>query len=538
MKRLTIILLIISLTASHSFAKKKDLLTIAESSNYSKTSTSEEVLDFIKELKKINSKHLRVENIAYSEFGKQIPMMMIANPLPKKPEDLKNDPRMVVYIQANIHAGEIEGKEASLMLARDLLMDTKNSLFKDLILIIVPNLNPDGNDQMSTRNRTNQNGPPSVGLRHNGQQLDINRDGLKVETPELKGLLKNIFNKWDPALTIDCHTTNGSYHEEPITFTWMVNPNGDRNLINYMRDKMMPDVAKDLREKYKVENCYYGNFKNRTKPESGWVYHAAAPRYLTNYIGLRNRFAILNENYVYADYKTRVNGCYYFLKTVLEYTAEHKDEMKNALKKADNISINRGLKPGKDSFAIEYKKVPIPYKIKIKAIEAEYVETINGWKRYKPSDRKREVTITYTADNIPTKQIKFPCAYILNKYNKELLENLKDHGIKTEVLKNTQKIRVKEFRFTKITPESRHNQGHFRNMIEGSYHEIEKEFPAGSIIIKTSQKLGSLIVNLLEPHADDNLVKWNFFDRYITPQWGRRFYPYPVYKVEERGEIK
>ncbi len=538
MKRLNLILIALTLLLTPSFAKNKDLLTVAEKSNYTKTSYNADVLDFIQKLKQRNSKYLKVENIAYSSFGNEIPMLMIANPLPKSPADLKDDPRIVLYIQANIHAGEVEGKEASLMFARDLLKDMKNEIWKKLVLIIVPNLNPDGNDQMSESNRTNQNGPASVGLRHNGQMLDINRDGIKVETPELKGLLKNIFNKWDPVLTVDCHTTNGSYHEEPITFTWQVNPNGDRNLINYMRDKMMPEVGNTLRDKYKVENCYYGNFKDRTKPESGWVYHAASPRYMTNYIGLRNRFAILNENYVYADYKTRVIGCYYFLKSVLEYAVEHKYEMKLAVKNADSKSMLRGLNPGvKDSFALEYKKVPIPYKIKIKAIEAEYTETVNGWRRYKPSDRKREVTVTYTADNIPTKQIEFPYAYLINIRNNDVLNNLKHHGIRIEKLSSDQKLNVEEFKFKKIEPQSRHNQGHYLNKIDGDYITVEKEFKKGTYVIRTAQKLGSLIVNLLEPHSDDNLLKWNFFDRNITPQWGRRYYPYPVYKVVEKTII-
>ncbi len=212
-----------------------NLLTIAEKSDFKSTSTFNDVVQFIDELK-TQSKHIKVETLAVSELGKEIPLLMLANPMPKSPKDLKNDSRMVVYIQANIHAGEVEGKEASLMLARDLLQKMDAKIFDNLIILIVPILNPDGNDQISKQNRTNQNGPENgVGVRFNGQQLDINRDGLKVETPELKGLLSNIFNKWDPALTVDCHTTNGSYHEEPVTFTWMMNPNGDRNLQLYAR---------------------------------------------------------------------------------------------------------------------------------------------------------------------------------------------------------------------------------------------------------------------------------------------------------------
>ena len=112
---------------------------------------------------------------------------------------LLNDPRIVVYIQANIHAGEVEGKEATLMFARDILKEKNSSLLDHVILLICPIFNPDGNEKISTLNRTDQNGPVNgVGVRYNGQFLDLNRDAMKAESPEVRGVLKNVFNRWDP----------------------------------------------------------------------------------------------------------------------------------------------------------------------------------------------------------------------------------------------------------------------------------------------------------------------------------------------------
>ena len=516
-----------------------NLLTIAEKSDFKSTATFDDVVQFIDKLK-TQSKHIKVETLAVSEMGKEIPLLMLANPMPESPHDLKNDPRMVVYIQANIHAGEVEGKEASLMLARDLLKKMDAKIFDNLIILIVPILNADGNDQISKLNRTKQNGPENgVGVRYNGQQLDINRDGLKVETPELKGLLSTVFNKWDPALTVDCHTTNGSYHEEPVTFTWMMNPNGDRNLINYMRDKMMPFVNNHLRDEYKVENCFYGEFIDRTKPEKGWISYASAPRYLTNYIGLRNRFSILNENYVYADYKTRVMGCYYLLHSILDYAAANAQEMKKAIAKADELCIQKGLNPNvKDSFAIEYKGVAVPEKITIKAFEAELYTDENGRRRYRKTDRKRTVTVPYIADYFPTKQIQFPFAYLINISDKKILENLNNHGIELERLSEDTKIKVDQFIYEEVKPETRINQGHYLNQVKGSFKTIEMDFKAGTYLVRTSQKLRNLIAYLLEPQSEDCLLKWNFFDRYQRPQWGSRYYPYPVYKVVAKIDIQ
>ena len=162
-----------------------------------------------------------------------------------------------------------------------------------------------------------------VGVRYNGQFLDLNRDAMKAESPEVRGLLTNVFNRWDPYVFMDCHTTNGSYHVEPVTFTWMVNPNGDNSLISYLRDKMMPEISETLADRYNVENCFYGEFFEMTDPEKGWVMESKEPRYLVNYFGIRNRLGILNENYIYADFKSRVLGCYNLIHSLLDYAATH-----------------------------------------------------------------------------------------------------------------------------------------------------------------------------------------------------------------------
>ena len=274
------------------------LQTTAEKTDFKSTSNYNDVMSFIAQLRKI-SKLMRVETIATSVEGRDIPLIIAGNPLPGSPQQLVNDKRIVVYIQANIHAGEVEGKEATLMFLRDMLVEKNPELLKDIILLICPNFNPDGNEKISPQNRPYQNGPVNgVGVRHNGQFLDLNRDGMKAESPEVRGVISRVFNKWDPAVFMDCHTTDGSYHVEPVTFTWMVNPNGDKDLISYMRNKMIPAMSATLLNKYKVENCYYGEFNNMLQPENGWFYDAADPRYMSNYYGLRSRLGILNENYV------------------------------------------------------------------------------------------------------------------------------------------------------------------------------------------------------------------------------------------------
>ena len=515
-----------------------DLLTVAEKTNYTSTSTYDDVMKLVKGLE--SSPLLRIETFATTIEGKELPLLIIADPLPERSSDLEGDDRIVVYLQANIHAGEVEGKEATQMLARDILNNKYPGILNNVVLLICPILNADGNDKMDTKNRINQNGPVNgVGIRHNGQYLDLNRDAMKLETPEIRGVVSNIFNKWDPSITVDCHTTNGSYHEEPVTFTWMMNPNGDRTLINYMRDDMMPEVSETLLNRYHVENIFYGEFIDRLNIDKGWVSYASEPRYLVNYVGVRNRLAILNENYVYADFKTRVNGSYSLLLSIIEYAAAHKDEIKNLIAEADRLMIDRGSNPTiTDSFAIEYKGAPTPNPITIKAYEADTIPGMKGYWRYKQSDRKRTVTVPYIADYYATKGVKFPYAYIVTVPDPDVMDVLMTHGIQTEYLKDDMTIEVESFQFEEIKPSSRIFQGHYSNIIKGEIVFESKEFKKGSVIIRTAQPLGGLVAYLLEPLSDDGLLKWNFFDKYLVSQWGSRYYPYPVYKVPNKTKIK
>jgi len=512
-------------------------LTIAESSDYTSTSRYEDVMNFIKELESSYS-IMRLEIMATSTEGRDVPLLVIADPIPNSPISPSDD-RLVVYIQANIHAGEVEGKEATQMLARDLLKDHPKDIFDNLIILICPNLNPDGNEKISTKNRTRQNGPENgVGVRHNGQFLDLNRDAMKLETPEISGVVTNVLNTWDPAIVVDCHTTNGSYHEEPVTFTWGLNPNGDRTLINYMRDQMMPKVSDMLWEKHNVDNVFYGTFIDRGDYSKGWISYASEPRYLVNYIGVRNRLAILNENYSYADYKSRVWGSYYLLWSILDYAAKNKDQIKQLLEDADEKTVTRGLAPAvTDSFAIEYEGKPTPEDITIKAYELDEYTDDNGRKRYRQSDRKITVTVPYIADYYPTKNIRFPYAYILEPTDPEIINLIKSHGVLLEQLDEETTLSVERFKIEELKGAERLYQGHYMNDITGEFVIEEKTFPAGTYIVYTAQPLGCLAAYLLEPQSDDGFLKWNVFDRYLVPQWGRRYYPYPVYRILEKVEL-
>lgn len=516
-----------------SFAQeKKAPLTVAESSDFTATSRYSDVMNFIKNLQE-KSSLIRVETLCVSPEGREVPLLVIGQPVPSSPLALNHGKRAVLYIQANIHAGEVEGKEASLMLARDILLQEKPPYLDELVILIAPIFNADGNEKIDPNNRRRQAGPEKgVGVRTNGQNLDLNRDGMKLESPEVQGLVRNVLNKWDPFLLVDCHTTNGSYHQEPVTYIWALNHNGDLSLIEYMREKMMPSINKNLKQKYDVLSVPYGNFMDYRDPEKGWRPSGPEPRYITNYIGLRNRMAILNENYSYADYKTRVMGCYYFLHSILEYCQAHKEEITQLISQADQKTVQRGLRPSEqDTLAVEYDLQPLKEKITVLGYEMEVIEKEGSRPQIRRTDKPKAYTVPFFTDFVPKRSVSFPFGYLIPNADAEVIRKLLQHGLLVEKLTKPAKLEVESFRITEIKGAERLFQGHRMNSVKGEYKSEEIEFTEGTLFISTAQPLGNVAAYLLEPESDDGLLVWNFFDRYIVPQWGRGPLPYPVYKL-------
>ncbi len=512
--------------------QEKAPLTVAEQSNFKATSRHEDVMNFIQALQQ-KTKLLRVETLAMSTEGRPIPLLVIGQPVPSSPQELRFDPRGVVYIQANIHAGEVEGKEAALMLARDILLAEKPPYLDRLIILIAPNFNPDGNEKISPQNRRNQAGPEQgVGIRSNGQNLDLNRDAMKLESPELRGLVANVLERWDPLLLVDCHTTNGSYHEEVVTYSWPLNPNGDETVLLYMREKMLPAIQQVLEKKYGTLSVPYGDPVDFREMEKGWRTFSHQPRYLTNYMGLRNRLSILDENYVYAPFEQRVKGCYNFLRAILDETYARLAEIKNLVAQADRKTILTGLDPSeKDTLAVEFDLQPLPKPVTLRGYELEVIPREGGFPQVKPTDRKKTYVMPYLANFVPKRSVRWPHAYLITVKDEGIIKKLQQHGLLVERLTQPASLEVETFQIKEFKPAERLFQGHRLNTIRGDYRVETRTFPAGTILVTTAQPLGRLAAYLLEPESDDGLFAWNFFDRYLVPEWGRGFETFPVAKL-------
>jgi murein tripeptide amidase MpaA len=510
-------------------------LTVAEASGFKRTSRLADLEAFVGELQRLSPRIL-VEQIAKSTEGRPVWMLILGDPPPASPREARLTGKPVVFVEANIHAGEVEGKEALQMLARDILCGDKAHLLQNQILLFVPLLNPDGNERISPRNRRDQAGPEGgVGERNNGQDLDLNRDFTKVESPEIQGVLRAL-NEWDPVLFVDIHTTDGSRHRHVVTYDIPRNPDIDPSITDYLRSRLMQQVEQAMEQRYRSPVIPYGNFRVPGQPDSGWVTYDPFPRYGTNYVGLRNRFSILVENYAYAPFEERVWGCYRFVASILEYTSSHGEEMLRLVREADRHAAARG--PGRE-IALRFKETPCPEPIRI--LSYRFAPDTSGDRgvRWRETDQPAEYRVPYFGCVIPTARVRLPRWYAFGPAFPEAAETLCRHGI--TVLRTLDSLRspVEVFRLETLETGKLPYQGHWLLSVTGHYDTAQAVLPPNSYLVPTSQPLALLIAWLLEPESPDGLLVWNFFDRALRPsEWSARLGNCPVVKGHSEIHVR
>ena len=549
------LLLLTTITAMPRTQKTQDNLpkSRAELTNYEETSRYEDVMRFIAELQKTTDK-LRVESFGKTEEGRELPLMIFANPPISHPREARDSGKPIIFIQANIHAGEVEGKEAMLHLSRRIVAGDLKTLLDKLVILVAPIYNADGNERIDVKNRTAQNGPINgVGTRENAKGMDLNRDYMKLESPEANALV-GLMNRWDPHLTVDLHTTNGSYHGYHLTYSPSLNPNADARLIAFGRNKMLPAITRTLQTKHKFRTYFYGNYATKErmnrevntfemqregraaqpadKPETKiWRTFDHKPMFGNNYVGLRNRLTILSEAYSYLDFKGRIAVTEAFVEEIFKYSALHAAEISALIKRVDADAV-RGKLPAK-GVAFEIKPLDKPVSILVGEV-----------KKVKNPKNGRDMTVMvedkFTPTLMPdyglfaaTKSNEVPRAYLFKNEAglKTVIEKLQAHGIAIEELTAPLDTEVESFVIDSVNKAARAFQGHAEVKLKGRAQKETVNFPAGSILVRTTQPLASLIFYLLEAESDDGFVRWNFLDAYLEK--GKT---YPIYKLT--GEVK
>lgn len=494
--------------------------TRPERTDFQETSSYADVLQFLDSLTRMTA-DVRVGTLAVSPEGRPVPYILTARPLPFTPSEAHRSGKPIVYVQGNIHGGEVEGKEAAQMLLRDLTRGRLRPLLDSLILIVVPIFNADGNDHVGPgdKNRPGQNGPSVVGQNTNGQGLNINRDYVKLEAPETRGAVQ-LIKVWDPDVFIDLHTTNGSYHGYVLTYAAGLNPNTNP-ATDYVRSRFLPAVRVRMERQHRQQTFWYGNFRSQD-PDSlalGWETYDARPRFGTNWMGLRGRLAILSEGYSNADFKTRLLATYNFVHEVLSLVAEQRTTIKSLVLASD------AQRP--ESIAVRSTLAPPTEEVVVAEVTRSAGEGTGGF-------AKRQRTGVYRSIRMPVfgrfqalRKEAMPGTYVLPPRLRNLVELLRAQGIGVDSLTKGARLAVHEFVIDSLTTGPMF-EGHRTVQVEGSWSSQAADTLAGPgwYQVRTHQPLGALAAYLLEPGSEDGVVTWNLLDRELQPHA-----PYPILRT-------
>lgn len=539
MKRITLLLFSLLALGATAQTWQSNLLIKPERTSYRETSTYQEVMDFVKAA--IEGKpQANLISMGKSLEGKDIPVVVLSKDGIKTAEDAKNSGLPVIYIQGNIHSGEVEGKEVVQMVIRDILHGDKGYLLENQIILFVPIYNTDSNDKMKAGNRPSQEGSPiETGLRANSQGWDLNRDGIKMETLETNALIQNIIVPWDPTLFVDLHTTNGTWHGYSLTWAPSYHYAGEKAPYDYTWDKILPEVTENVLSKFDVHLGPYGYYYTRRE---GWPIKAIYtynhhPRYLVNQFGLRNRMAILSEAFAHERLYQRMNSTYAFVSEILEHTHKNGRQMMAINMKAEQDAINLVKEQGgKVMKGVRYQMSPLD-----KPVPSYRTYNHIVTKNEKGQDmfvRKPEIielkNVVNNSAFTPTVEAVLPKGYIIPAEFANIAEHLRKQGAKVEELTKNMRFEGEVFTATALNRARRPFEKHNMATIEGSFNEATRKFGKGDYWVDLAQPLANLIFYMLEPQSDDGLVNWNFFDKHFDDNdIDNNSVEYPIFKYFE-----
>lgn len=501
--------------------------TRAERTGFEETTRYDEVRAFIDAL--VATRRVRAESFGRSEDGRDLPLMVVGDPPAATPEQARATGRPVVFVMGNIHAGEVEGKEAILHLARRMTSGDLQPLLNGAVWLLAPIYNADGNEKISLENRSEQNGPiGGVGTRENARGLDLNRDYMKLDTAEGRALVA-LLARWDPDVVVDLHTTNGSYHGYHLTYSPTLNPNADARLLSYARERLLAAVGQAMASRHSFRTYYYGNFttadamnderlefapgETRTRV---WRTFDHRPRFGNHYVGLRNRIAILSEAYSYLDFAGRVRVTEAFVEEIMRFVVANAAEIRSLL-----AGVDAGPPPAAAAVTFDLAALPAPVDILVGAVEPK-VNSRSG----------RSMTAMIEERAVPTRMLDYglfvagqtrrvPQEYVMpagsDGLNETIAARLRLHGIAVREIDQPASMDVEQFVVRTVTRAERPFQGHRETSVAGAWEEATVDLPAGSLIVSTNQPLARLIFYLLEPESDDGFTTWNVLDAALAP---------------------
>ena len=487
------------------------LQTTPERTDFRETSRYADVKVFLDALAK-SSPAIHLTTFGTTVEHRALPLAVVGAP-DATPEAVRRTGKLRVYIQGNIHGGEVEGKESAQMLLRDLAAGRHPEWLDSMVLLVAPIYNADGNERFALDNRGRQNGPVGgQGQRANAQGLDLNRDHMKLDSPEARSFVK-LMTDYDPHVAIDLHTTNGTRHAYYLTYAPPLNPATDPEIVRLLRTDWLPWVTRTIASKYGWHYYYYGNIEGERggSAERAWRSFDHRPRFNNNYVGLRNRFAVLSEAYAYASFHDRILATSRFVEETLNYVHAHAARIRAVAESADRRRIVGTKLP----LRAELERSAEGVEILMGAVEQEK-HPVDGHLIDVRQDVSRPERMPEYGTFRGTEVERVPEAYYLPPGLTDAVDRLRAHGIVMTELSVPATVAIEEFRIDSSVVAERPFQNHRERMLTGSWVAANRTLPARTLRVDLAQPLARLAFYLLEPRSDDGLTNWNLLDDAIA----------------------
>jgi len=522
MKRLFPFFLALLLMASCK-EKNSDLTTTFEKSNYLETDDYAATIAYAKRLDK-QFKEVHYQSIGTTAQGREVPLLIVDENGSTNPKKIHRSRKNIILVQACIHPGEPNGKDAMFMLIRDMLMgNNAHDLLQDFSFLFIPVLSPDGLANFSPYNRINQNGPKQMGWRVNAQGLNLNRDYTKLDTPEIQAFV-TLFNKWQPDFFFDTHATDGADYQYVTTYSMENFGNYDAGITRWLSEVWEPQIQAAMKAKG-LPITRYIEFHPWGDPTASLYDGSFSAMFSEAYTTARNCPGVLLETHMLKPYKDRVFSTYQMVLETLKIIRNDKENFGKALAQAKKNDLS-------------LKELPINMQPQMNDTICEdflgyhfdtvQSEVTGSWYYAYDTTRPETRKTRRVRSTRPTKTLTVPKEYIIPAQYADAIDIVKAHGFDINYLKEEKTLKVNTYRFSNVAFMPMPSEGHSR-VARFDAEEITKDvtFPKGSAVVKTSQNGIRLLMNLLEPEMPGSLFEWGFFNNVL-----QRVEYFEVYKME------
>jgi hypothetical protein len=505
------------------------LLTLAERSGFRETGRTDEVERLSRRFAERWPDAVRSFEYGRSAEGRPLRALAASRCGALSAETLRARGVPVLLIQAGIHPGESDGKDAGFMALRALLEDgSPSSPLRDVALLFVPAFNTDGHERVGRWNRPNQAGPEETGWRTTAHNLNLNRDYMKADAPEMRAMLR-LLQEWDPLVCADLHVTDGADFEPDVSLQAEPIHQGDPGLrasALLLRDRLIETLA----AQGSLPLSFYPDLYRTDDPSSGFVLTVYSPRFSTGYFPARNRFSVLVETHSWKDYATRVRVTLNTILGLVELAARHGRGWLDQVRRADQAGRDAGGRDFELDYAAGWREPTsgaaasgsedaagdvAMIDFRGYAYTRERSDLSGGWRTTYDPKTPQIWRVPFRKNTAPSLVVRAPrLGYVIPPaYAQELGEKLALHGIAAQPFDAGDVERELDvFRASRAVFAPRPFEGRMRVALEGEWRSETRRIPANSVLVPIAQPRARLLMALLEPRAPDSLVSWGFFN--------------------------